>query len=155
MATFAADEDGILEGRAKAVMGKKTTSTTANLGSRAGDKTRATMASVQRVNSAFEYNDVTLEGLDDEDARSSNRRDQRLTRGLTKQANPRAQKRGPSATAPPAASSSSRRPAAKKQRTVARKTINQLPQVDLTAEDVVGNDGDDDEVQNEIVVRID
>ncbi|KAI3400766.1 hypothetical protein diail_1975 [Diaporthe ilicicola] len=63
---------------------------------------------------------------------------------VTKQSNPRAQKRQPSATASPAASSLSRRPAAKKQRTVVRKTINQLPQVDLTAEDVVGNDGDDE-----------
>jgi hypothetical protein len=42
-------------------------------------------------------------------------------------------------TASPATSASIARPAAKKQRTAARKAINQLPPVDLTAEDIVGN----------------
>lgn len=45
--TFAGNEDGIFESHGKAVIGKKTTSNTMNLGSKAGDKTRATMASVQ------------------------------------------------------------------------------------------------------------
>jgi hypothetical protein len=62
-ATFAADEEGIFQSstsRGKAVMGKRTTLTTTSLGSKAGDKTRATTASIQRINSAFEYNDSTL-----------------------------------------------------------------------------------------------
>lgn len=46
IATFTADKDGIFESRKKAIMGKKTKPTTTSLGSRAGDKTRATMASV-------------------------------------------------------------------------------------------------------------
>jgi hypothetical protein len=54
MATFATGEDGILEARASAIMGRLTSSTTISLGSKAGDKTRATTASVQRVNSAWE-----------------------------------------------------------------------------------------------------
>jgi hypothetical protein len=60
MATFATGEDGILEARASAIMGRLTFSTTISLGSKAGDKTRATTASVQRVNSAWEHNDTTL-----------------------------------------------------------------------------------------------
>ena len=60
MATFATGEEGIFESsgsRGRVVMGRKTSSTTTNLGSKAGDRTRATTASVQRVNSAFEWND--------------------------------------------------------------------------------------------------
>ena len=70
-ATFAADKEGVFQSsssRGKAVMGKKTTSTTTSLGSKAGDKTRATMASIQRINSAFEHNDSTLQSLDEEDS---------------------------------------------------------------------------------------
>jgi hypothetical protein len=63
MATFAADEDGIFEGRGQAVFGKKTTSTTTSLGSEAGDNTRATTASIQRINPAFQNNDTTLPSL--------------------------------------------------------------------------------------------
>jgi hypothetical protein len=72
--TFAVDEEGIfanISSRGKVVMGQKTKETTTSLGSRAGDKTRATTASVQRINSAFEHNDTTLQSLDEEDIRGS------------------------------------------------------------------------------------
>jgi hypothetical protein len=162
-ATFAADKEGVFQSsssRGKAVMGKKTTSTTTSLGSKAGDKTRATTASVQRVNSAFEHNDSTLQSLDEEDTRSSGaqreavRRDQRLVVGLTKQQKRQPQKRRAEGTASPAATPSSSRPAAKRQRTGARRTVNQLPCVDLTADDV-DDDGEGGEgakeTQDEIV----
>jgi hypothetical protein len=56
--------------------------------------------------------------------------------GLTKQSNRQPQKRRAEGTASPAATPSSSRPTAKKQRTGARRTVNQLPCVDLTADDV-------------------
>jgi hypothetical protein len=126
-------------------MGKRTTSTTTSLGSKAGDKTRATTASIQRINSAFEYNDSTLQSLDKEDSRSGGgqreavRRDQRLVVSLTKQSNRQPQKQRAEDTASPAATPSSLRPTAKKQQTGARRTINQLPYVDLTADNVDDN----------------
>lgn len=98
MATFAADEDDIFGSRGKAMMGKKTTSTTTSLGRKVGDKTRATTASVHRINSAFEHSDTTLQFLDEDDTRSRNaqrravKKDQRLTAGLTKQGQPRVSK---------------------------------------------------------------
>jgi hypothetical protein len=46
MAMFAIDEEGIFGSRARAVLSKKTISTTTSLGSRAGDKTRVTTALV-------------------------------------------------------------------------------------------------------------
>ncbi|KAL1847996.1 hypothetical protein Daus18300_013756 [Diaporthe australafricana] len=142
------------------------TSNTTNLGSEAGDKMRATTASIQRINSAFEWNDVTLKSLDDDDARSSNaqqsavRRDQQLVGRLTKQANRQPRKRKQQAgstqsagTASSAASRPSTRPAAKKQRVGATRSINQLPPVDLTIRDVVGDDDGEEEVHDEIVKR--
>lgn len=139
--TFAGNGDGIFESRGKAVMGRKTTSNTTNLDSKAGDKTRATTASVQRINSAFEHNDTTLQSLDDDDARggdpqqTSVRRDQQLERRLTKQAKRQPRKRkhqadvaGSASTASPAASRPSTAAAAKKQRIGATRTIYQLPQ---------------------------
>ena len=62
----AAGEDSIFGAQ---VMGKKTTLTTISLDSKAGDKTKAITPSVQRVNSAFKYNDITLQSLDKEDRR--------------------------------------------------------------------------------------
>jgi hypothetical protein len=164
IATFTADEEGVFQSsssRGKAVMGKKTTSTATSLGSKAGNKTRATTASVQCVNSAFEHNDSMLQFLDEEDTRGSGarreavRRDQRLVVGLTKQRNRQPQKQRAEGTASPAATPSSSRPAAKRQRTGARRTVNQLPCVDLTAGNIDGNDGDGGEgakeTQDEIV----
>jgi len=150
-ATFATDEEGIFRSsssRGKDVIGKKTTSTTTSLGSKAGDKTRATTASVQRINSAFEHNDTTLQSLDEEDIRSSVaqrvtvRRDQQLAAGLTKQ---RKRREAPASSAP-AAIPSNTGPTAKKQ----RKTVNQLPTIDLTADDSDGG-GVRKETQDEIV----
>jgi len=49
IATFVANKEGVFQSSSscgKAVMGKKTMLTTISLGSKAGDKTRATMASV-------------------------------------------------------------------------------------------------------------
>jgi hypothetical protein len=158
IATFTANEEGVFQGsssRGKAVMGKKTTLTTTSLGSKAGDKTRATTASVQRVNSAFEHNDSMLQSLDEEDTRSSDaqqeavRRDQRLVVGLTKQRNRQPQKRRAKGTASPAATPLSSRPAAKRQRTGARRTVSQLPCVDLTAGDIDGDNGDDGDDGND------
>ena len=60
IATFAIDEEGIFKSRIRAVLSKKTMLTITSLGSRAGDKTRVTTALVQRINSAFEYNDSTF-----------------------------------------------------------------------------------------------
>jgi hypothetical protein len=160
-ATFAANEEGVFQSRSsrgKAVMDKKTKSTTTGLGSKVGDKTRLTTASVQRINSAFEHNDSTLQSLDEEDTRSSSiqreavRRDQRLVVGLTKQGNRQPRKRRAEGTA--LATPSSSTPTAKKQRTGARRTVNQLPAVDLTADDVDGDgEGGDGakETQDEIV----
>jgi hypothetical protein len=141
-ATFATSEEGAFT---RAIMAKQTSSTTTSLGSKAGDKTRATTASVQRINSAWEHNDTTLQSLDDEDL---NRRN----------AQGRAQKRrsGPTSSAPAALvgiPSSSRQPA-KRQRT-GRQTVNQLPSIDLEADDVdnidVSNDDMGKETQGTIV----
>lgn len=141
-ATFATSEEGAFT---RAIMAKQTSSTTTSLGSKAGDKTRATTASVQRINSAWEHNDTTLQSLDDEDL---NRRN----------AQGRAQKRrsGPTSSAPAALvgiPSSSRQPA-KRQRT-GRQTVNQLPSIDLEADDVddidVSNDDRGKETQGTIV----
>jgi hypothetical protein len=60
--------------------------------------------------------------------------------GLTKQSNRQPQKQRAEGTASPAATTSSSRPTAKKQQTGARRTVNQLPCVDLTA-DNVNDDG--------------
>ncbi|KAL1856464.1 hypothetical protein Daus18300_010731 [Diaporthe australafricana] len=118
-ATFAVDEEGIFgsrSSRGKAVMGKKTKSTTTSL------------------------------SLDEEDSRGSDaqqetvRRDQRLAVGLTGQGSRKRGSEGPVSSAPAAIPSSSK-PAAKKQRTGARRAINQLPSIDLTASD----DDDDGE----------
>jgi hypothetical protein len=115
---------------------------------------------VQRINSAFEHNDSTLQSLDEANIYSSGtrreavRRDQRLVVGLTKQGNRQPQKRRAEGTASPAATPSSSRPTAKKQRTGARRTVNQLPAIDLTAGDVDGDgEGGDGakETQDEIV----
>jgi hypothetical protein len=112
-----------------------------------GNKTRVTTALVQRVNSAFKHNDSTLQSLDKEDTRSSGtqqeavRQDQRLVVGLTKQQKRQPQKQKAKGTASPAATPSSSRPAAKRQRTGARRTINQLPCVDLTANNINDNNG--------------
>jgi hypothetical protein len=57
---------------------------------KASSKAAATTASVQRINSAFEYNDSTLQSLDEEDIRGSSaqrepvQRSRRPAAGLTK-----------------------------------------------------------------------
>ncbi|KAL2272258.1 hypothetical protein FJTKL_07167 [Diaporthe vaccinii] len=155
-ATFATDEAGILEssgGRATAVISKRTTSTTTGLGSKAGDKIRATTASLQRVNSAWEWNDETLQSLDQKDTRSSSaqreavQEDQRLAGRLTRQANHQPRRRSA-----PSSVSSSAPPMAKKQRTGVQRTINQLLHVDLTADDVASEVGDGEGTQSQIEV---
>lgn len=45
--------------------------------------------------------------------------------------------------------------AAKKQHMGATRTINQLPQIDVTYGDLVGDDDGEEEVHNEIVVHTD
>jgi hypothetical protein len=44
---------------------------------------------------------------------------------------------------------------AKRQRTAALRSINQLPQVDLTVDNVVSDNDKEEEIQDEIVVRTD
>ncbi|KAH8774492.1 hypothetical protein F5883DRAFT_641116 [Diaporthe sp. PMI_573] len=150
IATFASDEEGVFEKRGKAIMGKKTTSTTTSLGSRAGDKTRS---------------------LDEEDARGGDAQHagvppkQQPARRVTKKATQQPRKRGAPADitkTSEAGTPSSTRSGAKRQRTAAIRSINQLPRVDLTVGDIVGDDigdgGDgeeEEEILDEIVVRTD
>jgi hypothetical protein len=154
---FAGDEEGILSSFGRAVVTHQTSSNTRSLGSKAGDKTRATTASVQRVNSAFEWNDTTLESLDDEDqaARRPKRKHQRRATISG----------GPASSAPPRMRTAPSTPPAKRRRTAATATINRLPAVDLTTTDVddEGDDGFIDwrdegttgkETQSQIIVSI-
>ncbi|KAH8743538.1 hypothetical protein F5883DRAFT_722614 [Diaporthe sp. PMI_573] len=109
---------------------------------------------------------ITLQSLDREDAHSRNaqrqavERDQQLAEGLTIGASSCARKRrsGPTSSAPAALvgmPSSSRQPA-KRQRKGGRQTVNQLPSIDVAADDVadVDDSGDGDrgeETQGTIV----
>ncbi|KAL1856467.1 hypothetical protein Daus18300_010734 [Diaporthe australafricana] len=154
-APFTGDEEGIFGNVGRAVVTHQTSSNTRSLGSKAGDKTRATMASVQRVNSAFEWNDTTLESLADEDQAARR---------------PKRRARGPALSAPPRMRTAPSTPPAKRRRTAAAATINGLPAVDLTATDVDeesddpfldgGDEGGDEgttgkETQSQIIVVID
>ncbi|KAH8770828.1 hypothetical protein F5883DRAFT_666235 [Diaporthe sp. PMI_573] len=148
--TFASNKEGVFKKRGKAIMGKKTTSTTISLGSRAGDKTRS---------------------LDKEDARGSDTQHtgvppkQQPARRATKKATqqPRKQRAPADITkTSEAGTPSSTRSGAKRQHTAAIRSINQLPQVDLTVRDIVsddigdsGNGKEEEEILDKIVVRTD